>query len=567
MPALGVLMGLAPSLATRAVAVDCGYFTQFCTRVHCKCGDTVIANYTLESASEDNPHVVNGVLDCSASPATFGLKVRSSKCPFPSTAWSCTGSPKTCTGGPNAGQSCGIDGDCRPANAWTCNAGTCSGGPNDGQDCVDTSECQVATCTNNQCTAGTEAGAPCGVVFDGGGVTIKGADAVGEIGLLLDGTFGATAQNVKVTEWYRGVQLINNARRNTVRDIEAFENGDAGIDNQFYGVDVRLGASSNVFRNLDVHHNGDEGIHISSGSHRNDVRHSTFASNGEVTGTKGEQIYLLDVDRTTIIENEAAGLLTLRVKNATNSNIRRNALTGPVEIIGSSTSNLLLNNTVNGRVRITYDPEHPTATPSLNTIQVTNETDVIKVNGLSCVVFERSFGNIIDVPRDQLEDCDFFTQTIGTCDGGSSCNVNGDCRCWGVCPNTAIKCSQNSTCNTCTGGVCQISGQSCTSSGNCPTCDRSDDTGTCGGGSGPALGGDACSLATDCGCHPTAQFPCLGGHCSGGPANGQSCGDASACNRNVFVYCGTAPDAADFTPSTPRAEQSIDLVAGSSCPP
>lgn len=555
----------APVLApSKAEAANCGGYSG-CNRIHCNCGDTVVHSYTLNSTAEPNPNVVGGVLDCSASGAAFGLKVASSNCPYPSTSWTCTSS--LCVGGPNDGQACANNAACRPAGAWTCNAGTCTDGPNGGSACKDNLDCQVATCTNNVCIAGTDAGSPCGVVFDGGNVVIQGP-ALPNIkqGIQLFGTFGATVQNAKVTKWQQGIQLTDFARRNVVQDSEAYGNGTPGLHNIHYGIDVRRDSTSNILRRLTVHDNGDEGVHISSQSNNNVLRLSTLTDNGDPPGTDGEQIYLLEVVGTTIATNTASGAVALRSEDSDNGNISRNTFTGVTELIGDSTGNTLTNNTINGRLRFAQGTG---GNPTGNTATVTNTTDKIDVSSLACIEFDRSYGNTIDIPAAQITSCAAFAQTVGQCDGGTTCNVSGDCGCWGSCQVTPNLCNSDSDCNSCTMGHCALAPlTSCGGTSPCPKCDRAGNAGVCGSDSGPASGGTACTTVSNCPCNPKTVYSCVASHCAGGPANGQSCTEDSVCNHNTFKYCstGSAPSMSSFAPASPPADPAIDIVAGTNCP-
>jgi parallel beta-helix repeat protein len=144
------------------------------------------------------------------------------------------------------------------------------------------------------------------------------------IGIRFESGSGGSANNCKVTKFFKGVRFTNRSG-GALGDSEIYDNGLSG---QGYGVELGCGAQFNTIQTSIIRNNQDEGIHVgcstASTTHDNQILDNSVFSNGK------EQLYLL---------------------NTTNNRIERNVFSGGINsgYIKDSTANVFQSNTFENR--------------------------------------------------------------------------------------------------------------------------------------------------------------------------------------------------------------------------
>ncbi len=116
------------------------------------------------------------------------------------------------------------------------------------------------------------------------------------------GTVNATARDIEVTGFWRGVEMegsaASNAERNFLIRATIHHNGNFRATNAHgYGIDVR--SSFNTLRNVTVSHSADEGVHFARGATNNILRPGTGTA-CLVADSGRENIYLVGASATAI---------------------------------------------------------------------------------------------------------------------------------------------------------------------------------------------------------------------------------------------------------------------------
>jgi parallel beta-helix repeat protein len=203
-------------------------------------------------------------------------------------------------------------------------------------------------------------------VLDCDGHTIRGVGAEGggrTIGLLLEGTEGATVRGCKVTGFHNGIEL-SRARRSRVVACEVFHNGDP---RRHAGYGIHLSQSpGNLVQDCLVRHSADEGIHVGAGSDGNTLAGNRLHDNGR------ENLYVISARDTRVLRNRAGGAVSanLYLKHAVDSRVEDNVFQHrPVLVRGRASGNVFVDNVFEAGLRFEAHREAPDAVPSANLVR------------------------------------------------------------------------------------------------------------------------------------------------------------------------------------------------------
>jgi parallel beta-helix repeat protein len=200
-------------------------------------------------------------------------------------------------------------------------------------------------------------------VLDCGGHAIRGRAGAGRtFGVVLDGTDGAVVRDCTVTGFRYGIEL-SGARRSRVVRCTVVRTGDPRTR---VGYGIHLSRSSdNVVQDCVVRDSADEGIHVGSGSDRNTVLGTHAHDNGR------ENVYVLGARGTRLVHNRGGGAVSANVylKHAVDSHLEGNRFEGrPVVVRGRATDTLLVDNVLEGGLRVEAYREDGTLTRPTRTV-------------------------------------------------------------------------------------------------------------------------------------------------------------------------------------------------------
>ncbi len=167
------------------------------------------------------------------------------------------------------------------------------------------------------------------VVFDGAGYTIDGQDTFNTIGVKATTLTNVTVKNLKITDWYIGIDMINvrngSINNNTVSSNDYFECLSTDCRKIYGAKGIQLSGSSNNIFNNNIYSNT-EGLLLSSTSNNNIENNRVLLNNWTGIGLYGS---LNNNIENNSIENNSNGISLGRQicgENATYSS--NNIITG-----------------------------------------------------------------------------------------------------------------------------------------------------------------------------------------------------------------------------------------------